>query len=90
MISTRKQNNGTTIEVKYDPVSNLIGDQSRLADDAKRLGLKYTHNARGYYIAEQAKHMAVSDILALIYSSLCLFFDPDSDCVAHDYPANPA
>ncbi len=86
MISTRKQNNGTTIEVKYDPVSNLLGDKSRLADDAKRLGLRYTHNARGYYIAEQAKQMAVSNILVLLYSSLCLFSDPDSDCIAHDYP----
>jgi hypothetical protein len=73
MISTRKQNNGTTIEVKYDPVSNLLGDQSRLADDAKRLGLRYTHNARGYYIAEQAKQMAVSNIL-VCYVLLFVYF----------------
>lgn len=74
MISTCAQNNGTTIEVKYDPVLKILGDHSRLANDAKRLGMRYTHSSRQHYISEQAKHMAVSSLLApLCFSSSMIF-----------------
>ena len=57
MIQTRDHGNGTTIGVRFDPASRMLGDKQRLATDAKRLGLKLYHGGRQHYISEQAKHM---------------------------------
>ena len=59
-VATQHQNNGTTIKVNYDPVSKLLGDRCRLATDAKRLGLRFTHGSRQSYISTQKQHMTVS------------------------------
>jgi hypothetical protein len=55
-LDTKKQNNGSTIQIKFDPASNLLGNRARLANDAKRLGLRFTHGNRQRYFSEQAKH----------------------------------
>jgi hypothetical protein len=57
-MDTKEQNNGTTIQILFDPVSKMLGNQTRIAHDAKKLGLKFYHGSRQHYVSEQAKHMA--------------------------------
>lgn len=57
-LDTVKQNNGSTIQVRFDPASQLLGSRARLANDAKRLGLRFTHGNRQRYFSEQSQHMS--------------------------------
>lgn len=55
IFKTHQHKNGTAIEVKYDPISKMLGDYNRHARDVKNLGLR-SRNQQMLYMSEQTSH----------------------------------